>query len=349
MVSLPSEVSTILLCCRDVSDLILAGYYNGTIPGITQKDVSSTLTKIWHKDPFKQRWGLIARVWTLIRDEVANPCLWLNEYLRVACPAMCIIKPEDYLVALNWTITKSDGNTIATQDGGHTTNSPLYGFGYNQRIPTTEMELLNSCLAAGYASQHAEALTKKVASNANAVMTTDSVGMTFEVTTSPELDFANTVAENPVTAAAALMGVSPTDTILSPGVDVVTVEDVYDITSVSQTISQGQNTTHFSFQTGSHLENMSNFGEQNHNAAVFPNPTLMNQTPLNYSFVNHHGNAPNSGYEAPPNAVFPNLNSIDEFDIFDIGNIHDMERLLATKGTVRSKGKFRMLFSEILC
>ncbi|MBE3042635.1 hypothetical protein IMZ48_08670, partial [Candidatus Bathyarchaeota archaeon] len=117
--------------------------------GIQQKEVSSYLTLLWAEDPFRNKWALVAKVYSFVRDEVGKAKAALGDFLAVACPVMGIVEPADYIRLLGWVQTQgeSEGSMISQDKSiAQATVATLE----DRSHPNTELELLVDCIRAGY-------------------------------------------------------------------------------------------------------------------------------------------------------------------------------------------------------
>ncbi|KAL9055862.1 MAG: hypothetical protein Q9162_003288 [Coniocarpon cinnabarinum] len=72
-----------------------------------QREVSGFMQKLWQNDLFEAKWSIIAKAWTDLRDDEGFPIMKVRDFCDFACPKMGILKPEDYLAALGWTLIES--------------------------------------------------------------------------------------------------------------------------------------------------------------------------------------------------------------------------------------------------
>jgi len=88
------------------------GYYSKIFRGMQQKEISGNLTLIWQEDPFKAKWSILAKSYSLIRDNQGKIKAPLDKFLAINGPLIGIIKPENYLRALNWEIARDEDGGI---------------------------------------------------------------------------------------------------------------------------------------------------------------------------------------------------------------------------------------------
>ena len=64
---------------------------------------------MWQEDPFKAKWTILAKVYSLIRDSQGKDNAPLDEFLAITGPLIGIIKPQKYLETTGWEIAKMEG------------------------------------------------------------------------------------------------------------------------------------------------------------------------------------------------------------------------------------------------
>jgi hypothetical protein len=118
-------------------------------PDTQQKYCSGFLTKLWNQDPRRNKWALVAKVYSFIRDHVGKSRINLSAFLGVVCPMMKIIHPDDYLQTLGWISAQdAEGNLLLRQDKAKM-SANLQALVDNEH-PITEFDLLTDVLTAGY-------------------------------------------------------------------------------------------------------------------------------------------------------------------------------------------------------
>jgi len=89
------------------------GYYSTAFQGYQQKEISGFLTCMWQLDPFKAKWSILAKAYSLIRDSQGKDAAPLDQFLAITCPFIGIIMPGYYLHDMGWEITiNKDGQTV---------------------------------------------------------------------------------------------------------------------------------------------------------------------------------------------------------------------------------------------
>ena len=84
---------------------------------LQQKDISGFLTYLWQTDPFKAKWSILAKAYSLIRDSKGKDKAPLDSYLAINGPLIGIVPPEQYLEMLGWKIVAGDdGERLLRRD-----------------------------------------------------------------------------------------------------------------------------------------------------------------------------------------------------------------------------------------
>ena len=84
-------------------------YYSTIFSSLQQKEISGFLTYMWQADPFKAKWSILAKAYSLIRDSQGKNNAPLDKFLAISVPLIGIIEPERYLQALSWEVAIDDG------------------------------------------------------------------------------------------------------------------------------------------------------------------------------------------------------------------------------------------------
>ncbi|EOO01344.1 putative mating type protein 1-1-1 protein [Phaeoacremonium minimum UCRPA7] len=91
-------------------------YYSGAFPSMTQRFRSSLIKQMWAKDPYHTTWKLLGKVFTTIRDYVVDVKPNLADFLRIACPHLGIVAPDDYLGVFHWQFAEVNGEVKFVHD-----------------------------------------------------------------------------------------------------------------------------------------------------------------------------------------------------------------------------------------
>lgn len=94
------------------------GYYSTIFLSFQQKEISGFLTILWQNDPFKAKWSILAKSYSLIRDSQGKANAPLEKFLEINGPLIGVIEPAQYLEALSWEIAvDEDGQTVMRRYG----------------------------------------------------------------------------------------------------------------------------------------------------------------------------------------------------------------------------------------
>lgn len=80
-------------------------YYQSCFASLTQMEISNVMGKIWQHDPFKAKWAIIGKAYSVLRDKLGKENAPLDKFLEIVCPNMSIIEPTQYFVTMGWEIT----------------------------------------------------------------------------------------------------------------------------------------------------------------------------------------------------------------------------------------------------
>ncbi|KAG5946829.1 hypothetical protein E4U53_006511 [Claviceps sorghi] len=203
---LKSEVQTCDKAKRPLNAFMaFRSYYLKLWPDQQQKTASGFLTTLWNRDPFRNKWALIAKVYSFVRDEIGKDKVSLTYFLRFACPVMGIIEPQAYLSVLGWSVEGVEPLQRLVQD------EAVAALGQAQlancEYPSTELELLSGLVNFGYLPEQGIDLIDKLGTNSNCIMATHSPRLTLPVSYTPEkLHFINTIRSDPIQATKELFG-----------------------------------------------------------------------------------------------------------------------------------------------
>ncbi|KKP01501.1 mating-type protein MAT-1 [Trichoderma harzianum] len=174
-------------------------YYLRLFPEVQQKTASGFLTTLWNKDPFRNKWALIAKVYSFARDQLGRDKVSLSYFLNVSCPIMKIIEPSIYLSAFGWSVEDETGTPKLLQSGSsiQVIDSDDY--------PNTENDLLAAIVNVGYLPDDSINLMERMNANSSGIMTTATTAATATKTTE-KTDFMKVIESDPFQAAKELLG-----------------------------------------------------------------------------------------------------------------------------------------------
>jgi hypothetical protein len=123
------------------------------------KMLSGPIGVIWHFDPNKPLWSLMAKAWSTIRDQVGKDSAPLDRFFDIICPYLNIPPPHKYLPKLGWNLVTNDKGVPTIE---RDPSAPLHAcdVGAETTALSTE-DLIKHCLSKGYAPQyiHEQSLT----------------------------------------------------------------------------------------------------------------------------------------------------------------------------------------------
>jgi len=67
------------------------------------------MTRLWQNDPFKAKWSIIAKAYSLIREHTAKSAAPLDSFLALICPYIGMVDREEYLAVMGWSVEEEDG------------------------------------------------------------------------------------------------------------------------------------------------------------------------------------------------------------------------------------------------
>jgi hypothetical protein len=80
------------------------GFYSVIFPDLTQKAKSGILRFLWQNDPFKAKWTILAKAYSIIRDDY-DAEVSLDTFLALNAELIGILDPVRYLDAMGWDLT----------------------------------------------------------------------------------------------------------------------------------------------------------------------------------------------------------------------------------------------------
>ncbi|KAI9747689.1 MAG: hypothetical protein M4579_007412 [Chaenotheca gracillima] len=79
-------------------------YYSHIFTSFQQKDISGILTYLWSNEPFKAKWSILAKAYSMVRDVLGKEKAPLDVFLALNAPFVGIISPQLYIAALGYEI-----------------------------------------------------------------------------------------------------------------------------------------------------------------------------------------------------------------------------------------------------
>ncbi|KAL8922209.1 MAG: hypothetical protein Q9172_003670 [Xanthocarpia lactea] len=88
-------------------------HYATLFEAFQQKVISTYIVFLWQSDPFKAKWALLAKAYSIIRDQVGKEHAPLDAFLSLVIDFVGIIDPCSYLVTMGWDISVDELGTVS--------------------------------------------------------------------------------------------------------------------------------------------------------------------------------------------------------------------------------------------
>nr|AZB52188.1 MAT1-1 [Aspergillus pseudoglaucus] len=82
-------------------------FYSPMFPDLTQKAKSGILRFLWQNDPFKAKWAILAKAYSIIRDKHDDE-VSLESFLTLNAPLIGLLDPDRYLNVMGWQFAPDD-------------------------------------------------------------------------------------------------------------------------------------------------------------------------------------------------------------------------------------------------
>ena len=102
------------------------GYYSTIFLSFQQKEISGFLTVLWQNDPFKAKWSILAKSYSLIRDSQGKANAPLEKFLAINGPLIGVIEPAQYLEALSWEVAVDENGQTVMRRHGNSIDEQLF-------------------------------------------------------------------------------------------------------------------------------------------------------------------------------------------------------------------------------
>lgn len=83
-------------------------YYKSAFVGLQQKHISGYLHQLWAEDCFKNKWVIVAKAYSVIRDSVGKQNAPLDKFFEIVVDKIGLIHADEYFSMMGW--MKPDGN-----------------------------------------------------------------------------------------------------------------------------------------------------------------------------------------------------------------------------------------------
>lgn len=64
---------------------------------------------MWQNDPFKAKWSILAKAYSIIRESNTKDAAPLDKFLALTCPLIGVVPRDDYLGVMGWSIFDTAG------------------------------------------------------------------------------------------------------------------------------------------------------------------------------------------------------------------------------------------------
>ncbi|KAF7590153.1 hypothetical protein BBP40_003223 [Aspergillus hancockii] len=129
------------------SFIAFRSYYSVMFPDITQKAKSGILRFLWQNDPFKAKWAILAKSYSIVRDD-HNSEVSLESFLGLNARFIGIIEPSRYLEVMGWQL-QVDHHQQYTMARAKVTTTNEADISTNYSVN----DIVKHCYATGYVSE----------------------------------------------------------------------------------------------------------------------------------------------------------------------------------------------------
>nr|CAI59771.1 mating-type protein MAT1-1-1 [Xanthoria polycarpa] len=88
-------------------------YYAIIFEAFQQKVISSYIVYLWQSDPFKAKWALLAKAYSVIRDHVGKEHAPVDAFLSIVADFVGIIDNQNYLIAMGWEVCVNEAGIVS--------------------------------------------------------------------------------------------------------------------------------------------------------------------------------------------------------------------------------------------
>ncbi|KAL8854898.1 MAG: hypothetical protein Q9221_000405 [Calogaya cf. arnoldii] len=88
-------------------------HYSTIFEAFQQKVISAYVVYLWQTDPFKAKWALLAKAYSVIRDHVGKQHAPLDRFLSLLTDFVGIISPHGYLTTMGFEVTVDELGTVS--------------------------------------------------------------------------------------------------------------------------------------------------------------------------------------------------------------------------------------------
>ena len=127
------------------------GYYYRMFAGIQQSQISRLLERFWRMDPFKAKWTILAKAFSVIRDDKGKKDASLDAYLAISAPFVAIVRPADYLGMMGYQLTVVNNQATMIQQQNFNINTINRGL---LTTPHSVNDVVENCYRQGYITEN---------------------------------------------------------------------------------------------------------------------------------------------------------------------------------------------------
>lgn len=143
------------------SFIAFRSFYSTIFPELTQKAKSGILRFLWQNDPFKAKWALLAKAYSIVRDDHVRE-VSLDSFLNLNTAFIGIIEPARYLNVMGWELTvDGDGQYTMARVKTPTITETEVSTNYSVN------DIVKRCYETGYVSETSRIRRNKKSHNDN--------------------------------------------------------------------------------------------------------------------------------------------------------------------------------------
>jgi len=131
------------------SFIAFRSYYKAIFQARQQKDISGYLNQLWNADPYRAKWTIIAKAYSIIRDTIGRRNASLPQFLAIAVEHIGIIPPVLYPGLMGWIVPSGNEREMRRRFVADIRTFPAY---WQQATDMSVDDLLRICEDAGYYS-----------------------------------------------------------------------------------------------------------------------------------------------------------------------------------------------------
>lgn len=121
-----------------------AGFYSTMFTEMTQKAKSGIIRYLWQADPYKGKWAILAKAYSILRDDHGSD-VSLDTFLELTVPFIGLIQPGEYLGAMGCQIVMTDEQHYRIENVS-LARPELSDFATNHSVD----DVVNYCYERGY-------------------------------------------------------------------------------------------------------------------------------------------------------------------------------------------------------